>query len=137
MHSIHDPVRCTRDTTNTNYHLNRKLIFLTLCWRRKATVVAFLFLFFLEASCPYLSSKSEMIFHRSTIHLLYFHINRGQKSSIKKWRFNSRLYKGKFEYKCGLSMPYAPVCHFVFNSFHLPIETSYLVLLGSSGLGLL
>nr|UEP17708.1 acetyl-CoA carboxylase beta subunit [Fallopia aubertii]WLS50581.1 acetyl-CoA carboxylase carboxyltransferase beta subunit [Fallopia aubertii] len=43
-----------------------------------------------------------MTFHRMTIHL-FFHANRGQESSMKKWWFNSMLSKGEFEHRCGLS----------------------------------
>nr|YP_010942863.1 acetyl-CoA carboxylase carboxyltransferase beta subunit [Polygonum humifusum]WLS51178.1 acetyl-CoA carboxylase carboxyltransferase beta subunit [Polygonum aviculare var. fusco-ochreatum]WLS54179.1 acetyl-CoA carboxylase carboxyltransferase beta subunit [Polygonum humifusum] len=32
-----------------------------------------------------------MTFHRMTIHLFFFHANRGQESSMKKWWFNSML----------------------------------------------
>nr|YP_009412169.1 acetyl-CoA carboxylase carboxyl transferase beta [Schima sericans]USW64160.1 acetyl-CoA carboxylase carboxyltransferase beta [Schima wallichii]ASK07169.1 acetyl-CoA carboxylase carboxyl transferase beta [Schima sericans]USW64247.1 acetyl-CoA carboxylase carboxyltransferase beta [Schima wallichii]USW64508.1 acetyl-CoA carboxylase carboxyltransferase beta subunit [Schima wallichii]USW64595.1 acetyl-CoA carboxylase carboxyltransferase beta subunit [Schima wallichii] len=38
-----------------------------------------------------------------TIHLLYFHANRGQENSMEKWRFNSMLSKKELEHKCGLS----------------------------------
>nr|YP_010034007.1 acetyl-CoA carboxylase carboxyltransferase beta subunit [Huodendron tibeticum]QOW83381.1 acetyl-CoA carboxylase carboxyltransferase beta subunit [Huodendron tibeticum] len=38
-----------------------------------------------------------------TIHLLYFHANRGQENSMKKWRFNSMLSKKGLEHRCGLS----------------------------------
>lgn len=44
-----------------------------------------------------------MIFHRMTIHLLYFNVNRGQESSMEKWWFNSMLSNEKLEYRCGLS----------------------------------
>nr|YP_010941150.1 acetyl-CoA carboxylase carboxyltransferase beta subunit [Fallopia dentatoalata]WLS50751.1 acetyl-CoA carboxylase carboxyltransferase beta subunit [Fallopia dentatoalata] len=43
-----------------------------------------------------------MTFHRMTIHL-FFHANRGQESSMKKWWFNSMLSKGEFKHRCGLS----------------------------------
>lgn len=42
-----------------------------------------------------------MIFHRMTIHLLYFHGNRDK--TMEKWWFNSMLSKGKLEYRRGLS----------------------------------
>nr|YP_010275399.1 acetyl-CoA carboxylase carboxyltransferase beta subunit [Loropetalum chinense]QQW49637.1 acetyl-CoA carboxylase beta subunit [Loropetalum chinense var. rubrum]QVE46318.1 acetyl-CoA carboxylase beta subunit [Loropetalum chinense var. rubrum]QXE43570.1 acetyl-CoA carboxylase carboxyltransferase beta subunit [Loropetalum chinense var. rubrum]UFJ43798.1 acetyl-CoA carboxylase beta subunit [Loropetalum chinense]UJV34291.1 acetyl-CoA carboxylase carboxyltransferase beta subunit [Loropetalum chine len=38
-----------------------------------------------------------------TIHLLYFHINRGQESSMEKRWFNSMLSNEELEYRCGLS----------------------------------
>nr|YP_009419412.1 acetyl-CoA carboxylase carboxyl transferase beta [Ternstroemia gymnanthera]ASM45805.1 acetyl-CoA carboxylase carboxyl transferase beta [Ternstroemia gymnanthera] len=38
-----------------------------------------------------------------TIHLLYFHANRGQENSMEKWRFNSMLSKKELEHRCGLS----------------------------------
>nr|UYG49699.1 acetyl-CoA carboxylase carboxyltransferase beta subunit [Malania oleifera] len=38
-----------------------------------------------------------------TIHLLYFLANRGQESSMEKWRFNSILSNAKFDHRCGLS----------------------------------
>nr|YP_009556269.1 acetyl-CoA carboxylase carboxyltransferase beta subunit [Simmondsia chinensis]QBC70115.1 acetyl-CoA carboxylase carboxyltransferase beta subunit [Simmondsia chinensis]QBC72600.1 acetyl-CoA carboxylase carboxyltransferase beta subunit [Simmondsia chinensis] len=38
-----------------------------------------------------------------TIHLLYFHTNRGQESSMEKWWFNSMLSKEELEHRCGLS----------------------------------
>nr|UNZ93814.1 acetyl-CoA carboxylase carboxyltransferase beta subunit [Mukdenia rossii] len=38
-----------------------------------------------------------------TIHLLYFHVNRGQESSMEKRRFNSMLSNEELEYRCGLS----------------------------------
>nr|YP_010977260.1 acetyl-CoA carboxylase carboxyltransferase beta subunit [Caroxylon orientale]WOA00402.1 acetyl-CoA carboxylase carboxyltransferase beta subunit [Caroxylon orientale] len=38
-----------------------------------------------------------------TIHLFYFHTNRGQESSMKKWWFNSMLSKKELEHRCGLS----------------------------------
>nr|WBR75220.1 acetyl-CoA carboxylase carboxyltransferase beta subunit [Liquidambar styraciflua] len=44
-----------------------------------------------------------MIFHRMTIHLLYFHVNRGQESSMEKRWFNSMLSNEELEYRCGLS----------------------------------
>nr|YP_010688463.1 acetyl-CoA carboxylase carboxyltransferase beta subunit [Daphniphyllum chartaceum]WBR73219.1 acetyl-CoA carboxylase carboxyltransferase beta subunit [Daphniphyllum chartaceum] len=38
-----------------------------------------------------------------TIHLLYFHVNRGQESSMEKRRFNSMLSNEELEYRCGIS----------------------------------
>uniref|UniRef100_A0A2L1DE27 Acetyl-coenzyme A carboxylase carboxyl transferase subunit beta n=1 Tax=Diospyros vieillardii TaxID=589131 RepID=A0A2L1DE27_9ERIC len=38
-----------------------------------------------------------------TIHLLYFHANRGQENSMEKGWFNSTLSKKEFEHRCGLS----------------------------------
>nr|YP_009221816.1 acetyl-CoA carboxylase carboxyltransferase beta subunit [Mesembryanthemum crystallinum]AIS35692.1 acetyl-CoA carboxylase carboxyltransferase beta subunit [Mesembryanthemum crystallinum]WOC30624.1 acetyl-CoA carboxylase beta subunit [Mesembryanthemum crystallinum] len=38
-----------------------------------------------------------------TIHLFYFHANRGEESSMKKWLFNSMLSKKELEHGCGLS----------------------------------
>ncbi|KAL2935205.1 Acetyl-coenzyme A carboxylase carboxyl transferase subunit beta chloroplastic [Bienertia sinuspersici] len=38
-----------------------------------------------------------------TIHLFYFHTNRGQEISMKKGWFNSILSKKEFEHRCGLS----------------------------------
>nr|YP_010349439.1 acetyl-CoA carboxylase beta subunit [Kalidium foliatum]UGS82000.1 acetyl-CoA carboxylase beta subunit [Kalidium foliatum]UNV37878.1 acetyl-CoA carboxylase beta subunit [Kalidium foliatum] len=38
-----------------------------------------------------------------TIHLFYFHTNRGQESSMKKGWFNSMLSKKELEHRCGLS----------------------------------
>lgn len=38
-----------------------------------------------------------------TIHLLYFHANRGQENSMEKWQFNSMLSKKELEHRCGLS----------------------------------
>nr|YP_010445245.1 acetyl-CoA carboxylase carboxyltransferase beta subunit [Pyankovia brachiata]UTJ90746.1 acetyl-CoA carboxylase carboxyltransferase beta subunit [Pyankovia brachiata] len=38
-----------------------------------------------------------------TIHLFYFHTNRGQESSMKKWWFNSMLFKKELEHRCRLS----------------------------------
>nr|YP_009493281.1 acetyl-CoA carboxylase carboxyltransferase beta subunit [Cercidiphyllum japonicum]AWH11191.1 acetyl-CoA carboxylase carboxyltransferase beta subunit [Cercidiphyllum japonicum]AWK02378.1 acetyl-CoA carboxylase carboxyltransferase beta subunit [Cercidiphyllum japonicum]QID91411.1 acetyl-CoA carboxylase carboxyltransferase beta subunit [Cercidiphyllum japonicum] len=38
-----------------------------------------------------------------TIHLLYFHVNRGQESSMEKRWFNSMLSNEELEYRCGLS----------------------------------
>nr|YP_010556422.1 acetyl-CoA carboxylase beta subunit [Phytolacca latbenia]UYS91048.1 acetyl-CoA carboxylase beta subunit [Phytolacca latbenia] len=38
-----------------------------------------------------------------TIHLFYFHANRGHESSMKKWWFNSMLSKKELEHGCGLS----------------------------------
>nr|AXP24386.1 acetyl-CoA carboxylase carboxyltransferase beta subunit [Tiquilia plicata] len=41
-----------------------------------------------------------------TIHLLYFHANRGQENSMKRWWFNSMLFnkfKKKLERRCGLN----------------------------------
>nr|YP_009699734.1 AccD [Grubbia rosmarinifolia]QEJ87648.1 AccD [Grubbia rosmarinifolia] len=38
-----------------------------------------------------------------TIHLLYFHANRGQENSMEKWWFNSMLSKKGLEHRCGLS----------------------------------
>nr|QKV45199.1 acetyl-CoA carboxylase carboxyltransferase beta subunit [Leptarrhena pyrolifolia] len=38
-----------------------------------------------------------------TIHLLYFHVNRGQESSMEKQRFNSMLSNEGLEYRCVLS----------------------------------
>nr|YP_010154680.1 acetyl-CoA carboxylase carboxyltransferase beta subunit [Caroxylon passerinum]QQX27915.1 acetyl-CoA carboxylase carboxyltransferase beta subunit [Caroxylon passerinum] len=38
-----------------------------------------------------------------TIHLFYFHTNRGQESSMKNWWFNSMLSKKELEHRCGLS----------------------------------
>lgn len=38
-----------------------------------------------------------------TIHLLYFHVNEGQESSMEKWRFDSMLFNGELEYRCRLS----------------------------------
>nr|UUL94563.1 acetyl-CoA carboxylase beta subunit [Amaranthus blitum] len=50
-----------------------------------------------------LTRNVQIDFHRMTIHLFYFHANRGQESSMKKWWFNSMLSKKGFEHKCGLS----------------------------------
>uniref|UniRef100_A0A7M4BGJ4 Acetyl-coenzyme A carboxylase carboxyl transferase subunit beta, chloroplastic n=1 Tax=Helianthemum songaricum TaxID=1085673 RepID=A0A7M4BGJ4_9ROSI len=47
--------------------------------------------------------NAQIDFHRMTIHLFYFHTNRGQESSMKKWWFNSILSKKEFEHRCGLS----------------------------------
>nr|YP_010698009.1 acetyl-CoA carboxylase carboxyltransferase beta subunit [Rhodoleia parvipetala]WCF76970.1 acetyl-CoA carboxylase carboxyltransferase beta subunit [Rhodoleia parvipetala] len=44
-----------------------------------------------------------MIFHRMTIHLLYFHVNRGQERSMEKRWFNLMLFNEELEYRCGLS----------------------------------
>nr|WLS51348.1 acetyl-CoA carboxylase carboxyltransferase beta subunit [Persicaria amphibia]WLS51434.1 acetyl-CoA carboxylase carboxyltransferase beta subunit [Persicaria amphibia] len=44
-----------------------------------------------------------MTFHRMTIHLFFFHANRGQESSMEKWWFNSMLYKEELEHRCELS----------------------------------
>nr|YP_009570451.1 acetyl-CoA carboxylase carboxyltransferase beta subunit [Berberidopsis corallina]ADD31600.1 acetyl-CoA carboxylase carboxyltransferase beta subunit protein [Berberidopsis corallina]QBC66693.1 acetyl-CoA carboxylase carboxyltransferase beta subunit [Berberidopsis corallina] len=38
-----------------------------------------------------------------TIHLLYFHVNRGQESSMEKRWFNSMLSNKELEHRCGLS----------------------------------
>nr|WLD06535.1 acetyl-CoA carboxylase carboxyltransferase beta subunit [Ribes uva-crispa] len=38
-----------------------------------------------------------------TIHLLYFHVNRGQEGSMEKRWFNSMLSSEELEYRCGLS----------------------------------
>nr|YP_009913217.1 AccD [Achyranthes longifolia]YP_009913298.1 AccD [Achyranthes bidentata]YP_009913381.1 AccD [Achyranthes aspera]QBC66265.1 acetyl-CoA carboxylase carboxyltransferase beta subunit [Amaranthaceae sp. GY-2019]QLJ93083.1 AccD [Achyranthes longifolia]QLJ93164.1 AccD [Achyranthes bidentata]QLJ93246.1 AccD [Achyranthes aspera]QMQ99392.1 acetyl-CoA carboxylase carboxyltransferase beta subunit [Achyranthes bidentata] len=38
-----------------------------------------------------------------TIHLFYFHANRGKESSMKKWWFNSMLSKRGLEHRCRLS----------------------------------
>nr|WIW41332.1 acetyl-CoA carboxylase beta subunit [Helleborus atrorubens] len=38
-----------------------------------------------------------------TIHLLYFHSNRGQEGSMEKWRFNPMLSKEELEHRCVLS----------------------------------
>ena len=38
-----------------------------------------------------------------TIHLFFFHANRGQESSMEKWWFNSMLSKEELEHRCGLS----------------------------------
>nr|YP_009564710.1 acetyl-CoA carboxylase carboxyl transferase beta [Changiostyrax dolichocarpus]QAY82147.1 acetyl-CoA carboxylase carboxyl transferase beta [Changiostyrax dolichocarpus] len=38
-----------------------------------------------------------------TIHLLYFHANRGRENSMKKRRFNSMLSKKGLKHRCGLS----------------------------------
>ncbi|XP_071700412.1 acetyl-coenzyme A carboxylase carboxyl transferase subunit beta, chloroplastic-like [Rutidosis leptorrhynchoides] len=38
-----------------------------------------------------------------TIHLLYFHANREQENSMKRWWFNSMLVKKEFEHRCKLS----------------------------------
>lgn len=38
-----------------------------------------------------------------TIHLLYFDVNLGQESSMKKWWFGSLVFSGKFEYRCRLN----------------------------------
>nr|AIG89811.1 hypothetical protein [Capsicum annuum] len=38
-----------------------------------------------------------------TIHLLYFHANRGQENSMERWWFNSMLFKKEFERRCGLN----------------------------------
>ncbi|KAG5575073.1 hypothetical protein H5410_055207 [Solanum commersonii] len=37
-----------------------------------------------------------------TVHLLYFHANRGQENSMERWWFNSMLFTKEFECKCGL-----------------------------------
>nr|YP_009527325.1 acetyl-CoA carboxylase carboxyltransferase beta subunit [Ranzania japonica]AYA72699.1 acetyl-CoA carboxylase carboxyltransferase beta subunit [Ranzania japonica] len=46
-----------------------------------------------------------MIIRRMTIHILYFHSNRGQEGSMEKekWWFNSMLFNRELEYRCGLS----------------------------------
>ncbi|XP_052626313.1 acetyl-coenzyme A carboxylase carboxyl transferase subunit beta, chloroplastic-like [Lactuca sativa] len=44
-----------------------------------------------------------MIFRRMTIHLLYFHANMEQENSMKRWWFNSMLFKKEFEHRCRLS----------------------------------
>ncbi|KAL7608664.1 hypothetical protein Lser_V15G13821 [Lactuca serriola] len=46
-----------------------------------------------------------MIFRRMTIHLLYFHANMEQENSMKRWWFNSMLFKKEFEHICRLSKP--------------------------------
>nr|ATL60200.1 acetyl-CoA carboxylase beta subunit [Deppea grandiflora] len=38
-----------------------------------------------------------------TIHLLYFHANRRQEKSMKRWWFNLMLFKKGFECRCGLN----------------------------------
>nr|YP_010873009.1 acetyl-coenzyme A carboxylase carboxyl transferase subunit beta [Camellia oligophlebia]WGV34228.1 acetyl-coenzyme A carboxylase carboxyl transferase subunit beta [Camellia oligophlebia] len=38
-----------------------------------------------------------------TIHLLYFHANKGQENYMEKWRFNSILSKKELEHRCRLS----------------------------------
>lgn len=38
-----------------------------------------------------------------TIHLLYFHANMEQENSMKRWWFNSMLFKKEFEHRCRLS----------------------------------
>nr|YP_010346032.1 acetyl-CoA carboxyltransferase beta subunit [Solanum emulans]UNZ89780.1 acetyl-CoA carboxyltransferase beta subunit [Solanum emulans] len=38
-----------------------------------------------------------------TIHLLYFHANRGQENSMERWWFNSMVFKKEFERRCGLN----------------------------------
>nr|YP_009759784.1 acetyl-CoA carboxylase carboxyltransferase beta subunit [Rauvolfia serpentina]QIQ56395.1 acetyl-CoA carboxylase carboxyltransferase beta subunit [Rauvolfia serpentina] len=38
-----------------------------------------------------------------TIHLLYFHANRGQENSMERWWFNSMLFKKELERACGLN----------------------------------
>nr|QHD20069.1 acetyl-CoA carboxylase carboxyltransferase beta [Periploca sepium] len=38
-----------------------------------------------------------------TIHLLYFHANRGQENSMERWWFNSMLFKKELERRCGLN----------------------------------
>lgn len=38
-----------------------------------------------------------------TIHLLYFHANMEQENSMKRWWFNSILFKNEFEHRCRLS----------------------------------
>nr|YP_010847052.1 acetyl-CoA carboxylase carboxyltransferase beta subunit [Fockea edulis]WEV91351.1 acetyl-CoA carboxylase carboxyltransferase beta subunit [Fockea edulis] len=38
-----------------------------------------------------------------TIHLLYFHTNRGQENSMERWWFNSMLFKKELERRCGLN----------------------------------
>nr|YP_010449841.1 acetyl-CoA carboxylase subunit beta [Gelsemium sempervirens]UTU96414.1 acetyl-CoA carboxylase subunit beta [Gelsemium sempervirens]UTU96471.1 acetyl-CoA carboxylase subunit beta [Gelsemium sempervirens] len=38
-----------------------------------------------------------------TIHLLYFDANRGQENSMKRWWFNSMLFKKELERRCGLN----------------------------------
>nr|ATL62382.1 acetyl-CoA carboxylase beta subunit [Amphidasya ambigua] len=40
-----------------------------------------------------------------TIHLLYFHANRRQENAMKRWWFNSMLFKKGFECRCGLNKP--------------------------------
>lgn len=47
--------------------------------------------------------NAQIDFHRMTIHLFYFHTNRGQESSMKKGWFNSMLFKKELEHRCGLS----------------------------------
>lgn len=55
-----------------------------------------------------LTGNVQIDFHRMTIHLFYFHANRGQESSMKKWWFNSMLSKKmlskkELKHECGLS----------------------------------
>ena len=38
------------------------------------------------------------------MHLFYFHVNREQESSMKKWWFNSMLSKNALKHECGLRM---------------------------------
>ena len=38
-----------------------------------------------------------------TIHILYFHVNKGEESSMEKLRFSSMFVSGVLEYRCGLS----------------------------------
>nr|YP_010848855.1 acetyl-CoA carboxylase carboxyltransferase beta subunit [Alyxia sinensis]WEV93505.1 acetyl-CoA carboxylase carboxyltransferase beta subunit [Alyxia sinensis] len=38
-----------------------------------------------------------------TIHLLYFHANRGQENSMERWWFNSILFKKELARRCGLN----------------------------------
>nr|YP_009416110.1 acetyl-CoA carboxylase carboxyl transferase beta [Polyspora dalglieshiana]ASM43543.1 acetyl-CoA carboxylase carboxyl transferase beta [Polyspora dalglieshiana] len=44
-----------------------------------------------------------------TIHLLYFHANRGQENYMEKWRFNSILSKKELEHRCRLSDSLGPI----------------------------
>ena len=50
-----------------------------------------------------LTRNVQIDFHRMTIHLLYFHTNKGQENSMERWWFNSILFKKEFEHRCGLS----------------------------------
>ena len=50
-----------------------------------------------------LTGNAPIYFHRMTIHVFYFHTNRGQESSMKKGWFNSMLSKKELEHRCGLS----------------------------------
>nr|YP_009992221.1 acetyl-CoA carboxylase beta subunit [Aristolochia kwangsiensis]QNN85759.1 acetyl-CoA carboxylase beta subunit [Aristolochia kwangsiensis]WHE25979.1 acetyl-CoA carboxylase subunit beta [Aristolochia kwangsiensis] len=51
-----------------------------------------------------------------TIHLLYFHSNRGQEGSMEKWWFNSMLSNGELEHWRGLSKSRGSLGHPIGNT---------------------